>query len=217
MLECGIDEAGRGPIIGPMVIAGVLIDDADLPELEKIGVKDSKLIFNHHMKKYADKIITVVKKYKIIIVPPEEIDAALRHPSLNLNWLEALKAVEIIDALKPERAIIDSPSPNIPAFQNYLEKKLSHHPKELICAHKADAKYLTVGAASILAKNTREEEVAKIKNFIGIDFGSGYPSDPKTKRFAKDYHEQFPEFFRKSWQPYKDIINGKKQKKLGEY
>ena len=123
MLECGIDEAGRGPIIGPLAIAGVLIDDADLPKLAKAGIKDSKLISNHHMQKFAEKVIKIVKDYKIIIIPPEEIDAALKHPTLNLNWLEANKAAEIIDSLKPERAIIDSPSPNLKAFQQYLEKK----------------------------------------------------------------------------------------------
>jgi len=217
MKECGIDEAGRGPVIGPLCIAGVLIDEKDLPKLKAINVKDSKLIQNHHMERYAKKILDIIEDHKIIVIQPQEIDAALNNPNLNLNWLEAIKAAEIINTLKADRVIVDSPSNNLSAFQAYLENLFQYKPKEVRCEHKADANYLSVAAASILAKDAREKEVKKLKEFIGIDFGSGYPADPKTQKFIKDYHAQFPEIFRQTWQTYKDVLAGKKQKKLDDF
>ena len=93
MLICGIDEAGRGPVIGPLVMAGVLIKEKDESKLSDIGVKDSKLLTKQQRNALYDKIIKIVKKYKIIITEPEEIDKAVKgENNLNLNWLEADKS-----------------------------------------------------------------------------------------------------------------------------
>ncbi|MBA3064300.1 ribonuclease HII, partial [Candidatus Woesearchaeota archaeon] len=103
-LILGIDEAGRGPVIGPLVIAGVSIDEKGIDKIKKLGVKDSKLLSPKQREELFDKIINTVKEYKAIIIQPEEIDSALRSESLNLNWLEAIKSAEIINFLKPEKA-----------------------------------------------------------------------------------------------------------------
>ena len=94
-----------GPVIGPMVMAGVLIEEKDLPKLKSLGVKDSKLLTKEKREELFKKIIKTVKKYKIIIIPPKEIDNALESDHLNLNWLEAHKSAEIINRLKPNKAI----------------------------------------------------------------------------------------------------------------
>ncbi len=216
MLICGIEEAGRGPVIGPMVICGVLIEDKDEKKLKKIEVKDSKLLTPKQRTNLYDKIIKVVKNHKLIILQPKKIDEALFSDSLNLNWLTAENMVKIINKLKPDTAIIDCPSPNIKAFKNYLMERLDNKKTQLIVEHKADVNHLIVGAASILAKVTRDMEIEKIKKKIG-DFGSGYPADPKTVEFLKNNFHKYPGIFRKSWMSFKTVVNNKNQKKLKEF
>ena len=213
---CGIDEAGRGPVIGPLVITGVLIDEEDEKKLRSIGVKDSKKLSALQRERMFDKITEAAKEIKTIITLPKEIDEAVESEHMNLNWLEAEHMITILNGLKPDKAFIDCPSNNIIAFQNYLKIKLNKK-IELHLAHKADELYPVVSAASIIAKVTRDSEIVKIKEKIGEEFGSGYPSDPSTKRFIEKNYERYPDIFRKSWETYKALARGKKQKKLGEY
>lgn len=210
---CGIDEAGRGPLIGPLFICGVLIDESQEAALKKLGVKDSKLLTPKQRETLFDHVIKMVKAYKLIRIAPDEIDNAVQsEDGLNLNWLEANKAVEIIDNLKPDRTILDCPSPNIKAYSGYIEKKLKVN-TALLCAHHADTDYVVVGAASIIAKVSRDREVAEIRKKIGVDFGSGYITDPKTKAFVESYWDKYPEIFRHSWKTFKNAS----QQSLGKY
>ena len=210
MKVLGIDEAGRGPVIGPMIAAGVMIEDKKQSLLG--DVKDSKLLA-HSKRLELEKQIKQNSKYHIVEVSPEEIDAALNSKELNLNWLEAHNQAEIINHLKPDKAIIDCPSTNCKAYQEYLTKLLKNKDIELVVEHKADMNYPTCAAASILAKVKREEEVKKIKQKFG-DAGSGYPSDPKTKEFIKANYKKHPEIFRKTWSTYKKIAEKKGQQSL---
>jgi len=212
MLVAGIDEAGRGPLIGPMVMAGILIDEKDVDKLKAIGVKDSKLLSQKQREILYKKIIEIVHDYNIVVVEPAEIDETLASADSNLNWLEAQKTAIILNELKPDKAIVDAPSNNIKAYEDYLRNLLKKDMK-LVVEHKADLNYVESGAASILAKVTREEEIAVMKKKVG-DFGSGYPSDPKTQEFLKKYHNKYPDIFRKSWATYKKVAG---QKGLDEY
>jgi len=216
-LICGIDEAGRGPVIGPMVMAGVLIEEQDISKLKSMGVKDSKLLTKKQRNLLFKKIIKIVKKYKIIIIPPKEIDDALESDDLNLNWLEAHKSAEIINQLRPDKVIVDSPSNNCEAYTKYL-KKLLKNPKslQLICIHKADVKHPEVGAASILAKVTRDKEMEKIQKKYG-NTGPGYTSNKITQKFLKENWEKHPEIFRHSWVSYKNHKNAKFQQTLEDF
>jgi ribonuclease HII len=214
MKVCGIDEAGRGPLIGPMVLAGVMVKEENLPILKKLNVKDSKL----HTPKQREalfKQIIEITDYYITISTPEEIDAALNNPDLNLNKLEAIKTAEIINNLKPDKAIIDLPSNNKEAYQEYLESHIKNK-TILQLEHKADENYPVCSAASILAKVTRDKEIKKLQEKYG-DLGSGYPSDPTTQKFLKSHWEKYPEIFRKTWATYKKVANSKKQKTLSDF
>jgi len=212
----GIDEAGRGPVIGPLVIAGVKIKEEKEQNLINIGVKDSKLLSPLQRERMYDSILEIADQYKIIIISPKEIDEALNSDSTNLNWLEADHSVDIINSMKADKAILDSPSPNIKKFTEYIEKKLKTK-TAIVAEHKADLNYPVVSAASILAKVTRDAEIEKIKEKIKINFGSGYPSDPFTQRFLKENYEKYPEIFRKTWSSYKKMFEAKNQKNLGEF
>jgi len=210
----GIDEAGRGPIIGPLIIAGVLIDEKESEKLTKGGIKDSKLI----LKKKREQLFKKIKKdfkYKIIKVEPKEIDDIILNSNHNLNDLEAMKAAEIINELKPDKAIVDCPSPNTSKWNKQLKSMLDFD-IELITENKADENYPVVGAASILAKVTRDNEIEKIKKKYG-DVGPGYPSNEITKKFVKENFDKHPEIFRKSWATFKNAKKEKEQSKLNDF
>jgi len=216
VLICGIDESGRGPVIGPMVIAGVLASEPEIKLLEGMKVKDSKLLTPKRRSFLYDKIIKSVSGYKIIVLPPKEIDAALESDSLNLNLLEGVNIAAVINELKPDKAYIDCPSNNIEEFKRFVKKNLTIK-AELILEHKADVRYPVVSAASILAKVTRDKEVELLKKEIGIDFGSGYATDPITQEFIKKHYNAYPEIFRKSWETYKSLKRKEGQKGLKEF
>ncbi len=215
----GCDDAGRGPVIGPMVLAGISIAEKDLPFLEEIGVKDSKLLTPHQRTLIYQKIIGKFKLFKIVKLSPAEIDAAVLSSGTNLNFLEADAMASIINALKADKIIVDCPSTNIPNFTRYLQSK-TVVATEISCEWKADLNHPIVGAASILAKVTRDMEIEKIKQKYTIEFGSGYPADPITQKFLKEHWKDYPEIFRHSWSTYQNVAGvkvGKKQKTLGEF
>ena len=123
ILICGIDEAGRGPVIGPLVMCGLLVKEEEEKALVKLKVKDSKLLTKAKREFLFDKIKDISYKYELIVIYPDEIDHAVNnHDGLNLNRLEARKSAEIINLLKPDKAIIDTPSNNIKTYRQYLLK-----------------------------------------------------------------------------------------------
>ncbi|MFQ5474607.1 MAG: ribonuclease HII [Candidatus Nanoarchaeia archaeon] len=211
----GCDEAGRGPVIGPMVMCGVLIDEKDEQSLKKMGVKDSKLLSEKQREDLFEKVKEAVKAYEIVILEPKDVDDALRDPNTNLNWLEAKATAEILNKLKPEKAIIDCPSNNPKAYKEHLRGLLKSR-MQLVVEHKADLNYPSVAAASILAKVTRDSAIKKLRETYG-DFGSGYPADPSTKRFLEDNWDKYPEIFRKTWASYKKVVSRKNQKGLDTF
>lgn len=221
---CGVEEAGRGPVIGPLVMAVASIDEKEEYRLKNIGVKDSKKLSPLQRERIFESLEEMEKKgilkFIIKIVSPQEIDDALNSDHTNLNFLEADTSIVLINGILQEtnigKAILDCPSNNIKSYQTYVKERLTK-PIEVIAEHKADENYLIVAAASILAKVTRDQEVQKIKQEIGNDFGSGYPSDPKTQEFLEKYSEQYPGIFRKTWMSYKKSINKKNQKTLGDF
>ncbi len=206
-----------GPVIGPLIMCGVLIKEEDEIKLKRLKVRDSKLLTSRQRETLFDKIKKVIKSYRIIAVEPEEIDSALKSDSLNLNWLEAEKSAEIINFLKPDKVIIDSPSNNVVKYKNYVKKRLFDKKIELMVEHKADVKYPVVSAASILAKVIRDREIEKIKKIVNVDFGSGYSSDPVTKKFVEENFDKYPGIFRESWMTHKIAKEMKNQKRLTDF
>jgi len=220
----GIDEAGRGPLIGPLVIVVAAIQEGREQELKALGVKDSKLLTEKEREeilKYLEKLV----KYELIILTPEDVDAALVSPSTNLNWLEADHGAGILNKLDVKlggeisKCIIDCPSTNIGAYTKYFAEKVDNKDIKLQVEHKADLNHVIVGAASIIAKVTREKELEKLKKKYKIDFGSGYPSDPTTKKFIEENwnNPKVSPLIRKTWATYKTIVKKNAQKGLGEY
>ena len=221
-LTIGIDDAGRGPIIGPMILAGVLVDQNAKTILQKHPIDDSKIIAHPKRIQLANLIKQTVPHH-IVQANPKTIDEALNTPGNNLNRLEALKMAEIINELNDKKTktkvIVDCPSINTESWQVILEEYIDHKENlEISCEHKADANHLEPAAASILAKVTREEEMDKIKQ-AHPDIGSGYPSDPNTKAFLAKTDKAIAEegIIRTSWQTWKKLHPEKDQSTLGSF
>ncbi|MBI2662903.1 ribonuclease HII [Candidatus Woesearchaeota archaeon] len=215
VLILGVDEAGRGPVIGSLFIAGVYLEDSEESKLKEIKVRDSKLILKKkRFEIYED--IKRVAKHVLIKVEPNEIDSFLERDDLNLNWLEAHKTAEIINKVNPSKVYIDSPSPNKKAYSDYIRKLLKNKEVELIVDHKAESKYPVVAAASIVAKVNRDREVESLEKRYG-NIGPGYTSNPITQKFVKENWDKHPELFRKSWITWKNHKDAKEQKKLDEF
>ncbi len=216
-LLLGIDEAGRGCIIGPLVMAGIVATEEAIKKLATLGVTDSKKLTDEQRRELYDSVISLSTKHVIVEIPPKEIDDAVNgKDGLNLNWLESKTTAKIINELQPTKAIIDCPSTNILAYTNHLKQQLNNAP-ELVVQHKADSEHVIVGAASILAKVTRDNRIGEIKKRICIDFGSGYLGDEKTVQFMKENWDKHPTIFRQSYKPYKKEQERKEQKNLGNW
>ncbi|HIH14645.1 MAG TPA: ribonuclease HII [Nanoarchaeota archaeon] len=183
-------------------MCGVVVEEEDLAKLAEIGVKDSKLLTTKKREALFEPIKKIVKAYKLIIIEPQEIDDAVNSDTTNLNFLEAMKTALILNELKPDKAIVDCPSNNIPAYKEYLQNLLTVK-MELVLEHNAE-KHLQVAAASILAKVTRDRIIVDLEKKYG-EMGSGYPADPVTQAFLKKNAKKYPEIFRKSWATYKKI------------
>ena len=214
----GIDDAGRGPVIGPMILAGIIIDENEEKEIRALNAKDSKLLTPLMRKSIAEQLRPKFTHH-IVKSTPKQIDN-----SSNLNYLEAIKTADIINHLTKDlrektKAIVDCPSVNIQAWSKDVQELLEN-PENIIlqCEHKADANHPIVGAASILAKESREDEIKKLKANFGIEFGSGYPADPKTKKFLTENfdNEKYVSIIRFSWNTIKKLFKEKtsSQKKL---
>jgi len=217
-LVLGIDEAGRGCVLGPLVIAGYLINENQLEKLKDIGVKDSKLLSASERSEILQEIKKTAIAHKVIKIMPDEIDQSLS--KMSLNDLEALKMTEIINAFpEANKVIIDCPDANVLKFKgfiyNYIKNKALH--ENIIAEHKADMNHVVVGAASIFAKVHRDNEIERLKAELKQNIGSGYPSDPLTKQFLEENWDKHDDIFRKSWQTWKDMKTKKLQKNLFEF
>ena len=211
---CGVDEAGKGPVIGPLVVAAVMVNNLEF--IDDLGVKDSKILSPTRRKELA-KIIKEKFDYRVEIIDSKVIDEYTFKKKLNQLNREAFERV--ISKLNPDIAYVDAADVNEQRFGILIKQGLTNsRDTDIISMHKADAKISVVAAASILAKETRELEIKKLKNKIG-DFGSGYPSDKRTIKFLKAFYadkNKWPTGSRKSWKTLSRIKPVKTLDDFGE-
>ncbi len=213
---CGIDEAGRGPVIGPMVVAGVLVEDNHL--LEKIGVKDSKKLTPMKREGLYKEIVDKTE-YKCIQLPAHRIDELMK--SQSLNQIEVTLFAEIIDELCPKHSTVyvDAASVDEDRFGRDILREISCTVK-MISKHGADDIYPAVSAASIIAKVERDMEIKRIAEEMNQDIGSGYPSDKNTMDFLTNWvnkHGELPDHTRHAWKTSQKILDMNKTKKLDDF
>ena len=210
---CGVDEAGKGSVLGPMVIAGVGVRSLDL--IDGLGLRDSKQLSPEER----ERLFAVIKKkcrVATVVIPAEEIDAIRREMTMNACVARAHAAV--IARLDPETAYVDACDVN--PFR-YAEMVRVHLPAacEIVSEHHADSTYPVVSAASIVAKVTRDKEITKLAKKYG-KIGSGYPSDPETVAYLVSYideHRVPPPIARKSWKTVSALLARKSQSSLASF
>ena len=208
LLIGGVDEAGRGSLVGPLIVVGISVRFSQLEELSKIGIKDSKLLTPLSRRRMLSSMMDYVESLCICKLSPTDVDFGVLFSSLNI--LEAQAMAAIIEDIVPHIAYIDSCDVNPVRYGERVAGFLStNRPKKIISSHHAEAKSLVVAAASILAKVTRDYEITRIREQYG-EIGSGYPSDRKTVEFIKNWIVEkkiLPPFVRKSWKPMKALLN----------
>jgi ribonuclease HII len=216
----GIDDAGRGPVIGPMILAGCLIDETIEKEFKKLGIKDSKELTPKRREFLAVIIREKAETFEITLTHPIEIDERLTSGT-NLNHLEAIKTAEIINKINKGynkiKVIVDCPSVNISQWTDLLKTKIENLSNlEIVCEHRADKNHISVSAASILAKSAREKEMDNLRKIYGEEIGSGYTSDPSTIKFLEKNAQKHEDsgIFRKTWETWRVTINKISQRKL---
>ncbi|KHO48235.1 MAG: ribonuclease HII [archaeon GW2011_AR5] len=213
----GIDESGRGPVCGPLTMCGYLIDESKMHELKSIGAKDSKLLTAEKRENMAPLLKELADDFVVLKITAKEIDE-LRNET-NLNIIEIERMQHIINIMKPDKVIIDSPEVNTPAFSRKVMARVKDKSLQVLSENFADKKYPVVSAASVIAKVERDAEIRKLHEKHGF-FGSGYSHDEITIAFLKDWikkNKEFPPFVRKSWFTAQRIKEEKEQVPISKF
>jgi len=226
MLIAGIDEAGRGPVFGPMVMAIAAVEQERESDLKRAGVADSKLLSPQKRESLA-RMLEESLPFEAIALSPAEIDAAVSGSGDSLNKLESRTTALLIARLAKQhtitKVIIDSPTRNEAAYAAEVRAALDKIDTtgytrgiELVAEIKADANHAIVGAASIIAKTRRDTAIRELETAHG-PLGSGYPSDPSTQAFLDAHWREAHTFFRKSWETYQRLARGGAQATLAHF
>jgi ribonuclease HII len=214
MIIAGIDEAGRGCVIGPLVIASVSIKDTALKKLKEIGVRDSKLLTRKKREEIYEEILQNCEEVKVVKISPKLINKAMED-KVSLNKLELKYFVKLIKMLSKVNVVyVDCPDVKEERFEKGIQKMVDKKIK-VISMHKADVRIPAVSAASIIAKVVRDREIKKIKKKLKYDFGSGYPSDKKTREFLRKMMllPEVKKYIRTKWKTLEKL----KQRKITEF
>ena len=200
---CGIDDAGRGSMLGPLVIAGVSLEKKNLKKLTSLGVKDSKKLSSKSREILYKKIIEIVDDYYVAKIPPRSIDANVKKHLL--NNLEAKYMAKVVSKLDADTSYVDSCDVKPLRFGKIISQLSNDH--KIKSYHHADSRFVVVSAASILAKVSRDKSIERLRKIHNL--GSGYPSDSATVKFVTKYYKKnhnMPVFVRKSWKPVQKIM-----------
>ena len=212
---CGVDEAGRGSVMGPLVV-GVVYAGND-SALKAIGVKDSKKLTPKRRETMYDEILSAADHWCTVIISSEEIDEQRKR--LSLNEIELNMFAEGTSKWKADTVYADCPDVNESVFGLRLSALLGND-VEVIARHKADDTYPIVSAASIVAKVTRDRMMEDIHREFGTDVGSGYPSDHYTMDFIHDWiakNGRAPPHVRTSWEPVREMLSQRKVTRLDDW
>jgi ribonuclease HII len=202
MRVAGVDEAGRGCVIGPLVVAGAVFEEEDLPRLTEMGVRDSKRLTAKRRLSLADKIMDLALDVSYFELPPRVIDKVVfrSEPLRRLNYLETMAMAKVLRDLEPDAAYVDTCDVDHRRCGEQMSFVLPFE-ADIVCEPRADDTYPATGAASILAKVRRDHVVAGLRELHG-DFNSGYPSDRKTSEFVEGWFREYdecPPWMRASW------------------
>lgn len=200
----GVDEAGRGAVLGPLVVAGVLVTEEGLAALRELGARDSKAVSRSKRPGLVRAIARSGTRGRAIVIPADVVDQQ------NLTDLERDAILALVAALSPDQVVVDTPvgPRGIPDFQANLSFR-SGLPREAWAVFpNADRDHPAVAAASLLAKVVRDGYVASLRRQYG-DFGWGYPGEPRVRDYLATWlleHGGFPAICRTRWKCVQDLL-----------
>jgi len=210
---CGVDEAGRGSVLGPLVVGAVYSVSDDI--LKEIGVKDSKKLTPGTRERMYDQIANACE-FCVIPVSAAEID--IKRKEMSLNEIELEMFVRACSKIPVSTVYADCPDVNEAGFSKDMGGRMKG--AEIIARHKADDTFPIVSAASIVAKVTRDRMIGDIQNEFGTDIGSGYPSDRVTMGFIEKWIKDNgspPPYTRCSWEPVRQMITVSKNTRISDW
>jgi ribonuclease HII len=208
-VQAGIDEAGRGPVLGPLVVAGVAAEDP--APLAEMGCRDSKML-SPAKREALDRLLRKASgvRIEVRVIEATTLDAERQRRSL--NDIEADRFREIALAFQPRILYVDAADVDAARFGRSVSRGLPLTTK-VVSEHRADDSYPIVGAASIVAKVARDAAVAelarRLERKLEMPLGSGYAHDDRTRLFLQAWHARFgdlPEGTRRSWATIKDML-----------
>jgi ribonuclease HII len=179
----GIDEAGRGSVLGPLVVGGFLAESSRVDELSRLGVRDSKLLTRPQREVLFDALKDLGDRIAIEI-PPSEIDSAVARRQLNV--LEARVFARLLRMTDANEVFVDACDPRADRFGRRV-KSMARTSARVVARHHADRDLPVVSAASIVAKVCRDRAMDRLRTQLQGDCGSGYPSDGKTQQFVTSH------------------------------
>ncbi|MEM4390141.1 MAG: ribonuclease HII [Candidatus Micrarchaeia archaeon] len=210
MIVAGADEAGRGCVLGPLVLCIAACPREAEGRLRALGARDSKQLSPSSRERIARHIRSLCSLI-IIKITARELNSLMRKHSL--NEIEAMRLGEALNSLNCDEVFIDSPDPQPEKFAKRI-RRYYRGSARIVCENRADARYVVVGAASIIAKVERDADIERIKRELGHDFGSGYSSDPRTMAFLKENWQRpaVRKYLRSEW----ETVGRLRQRKLTE-
>ncbi len=219
MKVLGVDEAGRGPVLGSLFIGGFMVEEEKLEEVENLGVKDSKKLSDKKRERLAEELREVGEPF-LKEITASEIDD-LREV-MSLNEIEIQGFTDVIERSDADKIIVDLPEPDGDRFIRKMKKELPSRfqDRDFTAEHEADDNFPIVSAASIIAKSARENHVDELKSKYGYDFKSGYPHDKPTINFLEKFVEEkgeLPEETRLSWSTAERILKESEQSGLSDF
>lgn len=217
---CGVDEAGKGAVLGPLVVAAV--GCRRIKDLAPLGVRDSKMLDPGKRAELYD-LITAGFPFTTLVMEARDVDILRRCGTLNLVMARAhAKVIRDLrfgrNDTRPKKAFVDACDVIAERYGHTVSACLDF-PCTVVAEHHADENRPAVSAASIVAKVTRDRLVADLVPEFG-EIGSGYPSDHRTVKFLEEYilaHKRPPRCARASWQTTRDLVYKAEQSELGVF
>ncbi len=215
----GVDEAGRGPVMGPLVVAALAVPaDGGEDQLREMGVRDSKKLLPAKRETLAAALSD--RPHQVIEVPASDVDALRSTASLNVveARIFASATLGVIAQLGEGARVavyLDAADTSEATFERYFSGAIADAPGKgavvsVVSRHEADDIFPVVSGASVLAKSRREEAVARIREELGEDFGSGYPADARTIAFLEKWITDkgvLPPHTRRSWRTAQRLLD----------
>ena len=213
----GLDEAGRGSVLGPLVVGGLAVPPETVAKLRSMGVRDSKALSATRREQLYGTLCSIGRA-RTIHLEPGRIDPRVERGGLNA--LEAEAFAELVRAFAPTEVHLDACDPDAARFGRTV-RRLSGTSARVLAAHKADRDDPVVGAASIVAKVERDRAIARLEEELAQPIGSGYPGDARTVEFLAAWVDQHPRekppWLRRSWAPARKLLGLQATHRLEEF